>query len=75
MEEQLCVIGIASRLKGKVVSTSNTRFKPHCVITLCLNDDDFGVLCLIALDKTHFSTNKYLYFSYFLTETYVMDTH
>ena len=29
----------------------------------------------IALDKTLFSTKKYLYFSYFSTKTYVVGTH
>ena len=29
----------------------------------------------IALDKVLFSTNKYLYFSYFSTKTYVVGTH
>ena len=30
---------------------------------------------VIALDKVLFSTKKYLYFSYFLTKTYVVGTH
>ena len=29
----------------------------------------------IALDKVLFSTEKYLYFSYFSTKTYVVGTH
>ena len=29
----------------------------------------------IALDKALFATKKYLYFSYFSTETYVVGTH
>ena len=29
----------------------------------------------IALDKVLFSTKKYLYFSYFLTKTYVVGTY
>ena len=29
----------------------------------------------IALDGSFFSTKKYLYFSYFLTKTYVVGTH
>ena len=29
----------------------------------------------IALDKALFSTKTYLYFSYFSTKTYVVDTH
>ena len=29
----------------------------------------------IALDKALFSTEKYLYFSYFSTKTYVVGTH
>ena len=29
----------------------------------------------ISLDKVLFSAEKYLYFSYFLMKTYVVDTH
>ena len=35
----------------------------------------FWMVDLIALDKVLFSTQKYWYFSYFSTKTYVVGTH
>ena len=42
----------------------------YCEILVVCN-----VYSSIALDKALFSTKKYLYFSYFLTKTYVAGTH
>ena len=51
-------------------------------ININLNKVLFFLLLLLnmcyhstALDKVLFSTKRYLYFSYFLTKTYVVGTH